>query len=73
MALIGAGKFYWRQKKCFHVTDKVKNATTLTVYSRACLAKPSEARTVGVIHRMRPGEKKKEKGKKKKHPYLTAR
>lgn len=27
--------FYWRQKKCFSMIDKVKNVTTLIIYSSA--------------------------------------
>lgn len=61
MALIDVGMFYWRQKKCFRVIDKVKNAAALIIYSRARLAKPSAAKTIYIIHRMRP-EKKKRKG-----------
>ena len=27
--------FYWRQKKCFSMIDKVKDVTTLIIYSSA--------------------------------------
>lgn len=35
--------FYWRQKKCFSMIDKVKNVTTLIIYSSA-LKKNSKAK-----------------------------
>lgn len=35
MSLIDSDMFYWRQKKCFRMIDKVKNVTTLIIYSSA--------------------------------------
>lgn len=35
MSLIDSDMFYWRQKKCFSMIDKVKNVTTLIIYSSA--------------------------------------
>lgn len=35
MSLIDSDMFYWRQKKWFSMIDKVKNVTTLIIYSSA--------------------------------------
>lgn len=35
MSLIDSDMFYWRQKKCFRMIDKVKNVTTLIIYCSA--------------------------------------
>lgn len=35
MSLIDSDMFYWRQKKCFRMIDKVKNVTTPIIYCSA--------------------------------------
>lgn len=51
MSLIDSDMFYWRQKKCFSMIDKVKNVTTLIIYSSA-LQKTPKPKTIYIIHLM---------------------
>lgn len=51
MPLIDSDMFYWRQKKCFSMIDKVKNVTTLIIYSSA-LQKTPKPKTIYIIHLM---------------------
>ena len=61
MSLIDSDMFYWRQKKCFSMIDKVKNVTTLIIYSSAWQKTP-KPKTIYIIHRM---QERKKGGKKK--------
>lgn len=46
MSLIDSDMFYWRQKKCFRMIDKVKNVTTPIIYCSALEKKKnSKAKT----------------------------
>lgn len=58
--------FYWRQKKCFSMIDKVKNVTTLIIYSSAW-QKNSKAKN----HLHHSSDARDEEGGGGK-PYLTA-
>lgn len=51
MSLIDSDMFYWRQKKCFSMIDKVKNVTTLIIYSSASQKTP-KPKTIYIIHLM---------------------
>lgn len=56
MSLIDSDMFYWRQKKCFSMIDKVKNVTTLIIYSSA-LQKTPKPKTIYIIHLMQRRKK----------------
>lgn len=67
MSLIDSDMFYWRQKKCFSMIDKVKNVTTLIIYSSACEEKKTpKPKTIYIIHQMQQNWGKEEKRSKKK-------
>lgn len=51
MSLIDSDMSYWRQKKYFSMIDKVKNVTTLIIYSSA-LQKTPKPKTIYIIHLM---------------------
>ena len=61
MSLIDSDMFYWRQKKCFSMIDKVKNVTTLIIYSSAW-QKNSKAKN----HLHHSSDAREEEGGKKK-------
>lgn len=58
MSLIDSDMFYWRQKKCFRMIDKVKNVATLIIYCSASEKKkiPPKPKPIYIIHRMRWGK-----------------
>lgn len=68
MSLIDSDMFYWRQKKCFSMIDKVKNVTTLIIYSSAWEEKKLQSQKpfTSFIRCNRIGEKKRREVKKKK-------
>lgn len=74
MPLIDSDMFYWRQKKCFSVIDKVKNVTTLIIYSSVWQNPPKPKPFTSFIGCNRKGKKKKKKQRLSDSPLrLTGR
>lgn len=60
MSLIDSDMFYWRQKKCFRMIDKVKNVTTPIIYCSALEKKKRQEtpkpKPICIIHLTRWGK-----------------
>lgn len=57
MSLIDSDMFYWRQKKCFRMIDKVKNVTTPIIYCSALEKKKTpKPKPIYIIHLTRWGK-----------------
>lgn len=57
MSLIDSDMFYWRQKKCFRMIDKVKNVSTPIIYCSALEEKKTpKPKPIYIIHLTRWGK-----------------